>query len=107
MKLFAAIQCWKGTPPDLKSELLKKSEIAVYVPIPVFKYYHIPVLQHYPLHQLVKQAVPIPINVDVTHDIKKISSPCDSSRTENRGSLASTICRYGWCTNEYSCLHRN
>ncbi len=29
MKLYAAIQCWKGTPPDLKSDLVKKSEIAV------------------------------------------------------------------------------
>ena len=62
----------KFCPPSVKKIMNERVKVPVYIPIPVFTYYQIPVLHHYPLNQIVRQIVPVPYQVPVEHKINKI-----------------------------------
>lgn len=61
-------QC-PNCPPQISLGSTRK--IPVYVPIPVFTLYQIPILHHYPLNQVVRQMTPIPIEIPIEHRINR------------------------------------
>ena len=61
-------QC-SNCPPEISLGPTKK--IPVYVPIPIFTLYQIPILHHYPLNQVIRQITPIPIEIPIEHRINK------------------------------------
>ena len=61
-------QCFDCQP---KISLGSSKRIPVYVPIPIFTLYQIPILHHYPLNQVIQQITPIPIEIPVEHRINK------------------------------------
>lgn len=65
--LTYGINC-PGRPAETRYQTVK---VPVYVPIPVYTYYQIPVLHHYPLNQIVRQIVPVPVPFPVEHRINR------------------------------------
>ena len=63
----------KFCPPSVQKNLEGGVKVPVYIPIPVFTYYQLPVLHHYPLNQIVRKVVPVPQEILVTHNINKIT----------------------------------
>lgn len=61
-------QC-PNCPPQISLGSIKR--LPVYVPIPVFTLYQIPIIHHYPLNQIVKEMTPIPIEIPIEHKINK------------------------------------
>ncbi len=55
----------------VKRLLYQTVKVPVYVPVPVFTYYQVPVLHHFPLNQVVRQIVPVAYQVPVEHRINR------------------------------------
>lgn len=62
------LQC-PNCPPQIS--LGSSKNLPVYVPVPVFTLYQIPIIHHYPLNQIVNEITPIPIEIPIEHRINK------------------------------------
>ena len=85
-------------PPQIS--LGSSRKLPVYVPIPVFTLYQIPIIHHYPLNQIVKEITPIPIEIPIEHRINKpfpVPIPVDQKNTN-----PSTSSLWGKSPNTYS-----
>jgi hypothetical protein len=59
--------CIACVPAQNRVGNLKK--VPVYVPIPIFTIYQIPIVHHYPLNQVVRQVLPLPVEIPIEHRI--------------------------------------
>ncbi len=51
-KIYAALNSCPETPKSIRNQLSKNATVPVYIPIPVFKFFETPVIQHYPINQV-------------------------------------------------------